>query len=76
MTRAPGIESSVFITRFISLLGVSSVVCSIIWAEFEPAGFQTSNQFHLLWALLQLKTYGTESFLCSIKNADEKKFRK
>lgn len=62
--------------RFRSLFGTSPLICSIVWgilkSEIPPGG----EPRHLLWALLFLKTYGTEHTLRVMTKVDEKTQRK
>jgi hypothetical protein len=66
------------IRRFRGLFGSTPQICSIIWARIaadnaHPAG---SQPVHLLYALLLLKTYGTEEECKAMTGRDEKTFRK
>lgn len=59
---------------FRSLFGGSPVTCSMIWAKCEFP--QHVKAKHLLWALMFLKTYGTEtSLVTKTGTGDRKSFR-
>ena len=60
--------------RFSSHFGVCPVIVSIIWASLESR-LPASTFIHLLWALLFLKVYATESVLSGMVGADEKTYR-
>jgi hypothetical protein len=61
--------------RFRAHFGTSPGVCAVCWNMIE--GRLPGNFFytHLLWALLYLKVYATESVLASKCMCDEKTFR-
>ena len=62
--------------QFISFFGVSATVCEKAWRMILsncPEGFLPK---HLLFGLLLLKTYGTETVCCSVAGVSEKSFRK
>ena len=51
---------------FQSLFGSSPEVCALTWNLLDLAGVGAgTSPKHLLWALMLLKTYAKESFLCS-----------
>ena len=61
---------------FRSLFGCSPEACSDLWKitfGYQKAGAQPN---HLLWALLQLRTYTTEDVLVAMIAVDRKTFRK
>ena len=60
---------------FRGLFGISANVCSVAWNLCDfPSGTKPK---HLLWALLFLKVYGTETVLISIVGGPTRKtFRK
>lgn len=65
--------------KFMSFFGTTPFVCSMLWAFLEPCTNMPIGvkPQHLLWALLFLKVYATESVHCSlVGGADEKTFRK
>lgn len=59
---------------FKTFYGVSPNVCASIWSMItdKPQGCE---QKHLLWALLFLKRYNTESINAAIVGVSEKTFR-
>ena len=65
--------------RFRAFFGASPEVCSQLWDHLSPS--ETINRLarpkHLLWALIFLKVYASESVLCTLVSCpDEKTFRK
>ena len=67
--------------RFRSIFGCSSKICSILWEFLAMHGSITtkkgSSPKHLLWALLFLKLYSTEStHAAMVGGIDEKTYRK
>lgn len=70
--------SSGFMTKFSSVFGTTPSMCVVIWKRLlrsERLKCRTSPM-HLLWTLLFLKTYGKESIMSTIVEADEKTVRK
>ena len=83
--------SGEFERRWMSSFGTTPVVCAILWRRIDPersfkglSGKQTHQYvkpIHLLWTLLFLKVYGTESVMRSMvgtkeEPVTEKTFRK
>ena len=83
--------SGEFVRRWMASFGTTPVVCAILWRRIDPersfeeqSGKQTHQYVkpvHLLWALLLLKVYGTESVMRSMvgtkeQPVTEKSFRK
>jgi hypothetical protein len=68
--------------RFASWFGTEPLVCSILWKKlvhsgwFDHAGMRGTDPKHLLWTLLFLKCYATESVNSAIVGVDEKTYRK
>ena len=67
--------------EFRSAFGVSSAVCSHTWEYLSSSHEKVKGQTkakptHQLWALMFLKTYDTEIFLCSLLSTSERTFRK
>ncbi len=65
-------------SRFRSHFGTSPGVCSILWDHIQPTlALDLQATFsHLLWALMFLKVYSSESVLAGKCNAvDEKTYR-
>jgi hypothetical protein len=57
-----------FNARWMSFFGVQPEVCEEVWRYLnadEPED-QSAETVHLLWALLLVKTYGTEAVLAGI----------
>ena len=63
---------------FLSYFGTTPWVCSFLWAMLKP--FETMPRgvkpCHLLWALMFMKVYATETVHAGIARCDEKTFRK
>jgi uncharacterized membrane protein len=62
--------------------GTSPTITAITWnclvesGWTELSGVHEAKPKHLLWALMFLKSYGTEAVLSAIVDSDEKTFRK
>jgi len=54
--------------------GISPTVCSYVWNQIHEEESNLAPE-HLLWALLFLKVYKTETVHASIVKTDEKTFR-
>mmetsp|Transcript_2828 Transcript_2828/g.5293 ORF Transcript_2828/g.5293 Transcript_2828/m.5293 type:complete len:149 (-) Transcript_2828:623-1069(-) len=61
--------------HFRSHYGVSPGTCAVCWNLIEHTLPRNLVYTHLLWALMFLKVYGTESVLSTKCNCDEKTFR-
>jgi len=65
--------------KFASFFGTSPFICSLLWAYLEPCSNMPLGvqPVHLLWALMFLKVYATESVHAALAGGvDEKTFRK
>ena len=62
--------------RFRANFGTTVRVCVMLWDRIGRKRPPGARQEHLLWALLFLKTYGTEHVNSMICSVDEKTFRK
>lgn len=68
--------------RFKSHFGTQPRICSDVWTRINPAASMPTGAkpVHLLWALMFLKLYSSESVLCTLASAgeavDEKTLRK
>mmetsp|Transcript_13384 Transcript_13384/g.25123 ORF Transcript_13384/g.25123 Transcript_13384/m.25123 type:complete len:294 (+) Transcript_13384:69-950(+) len=62
-------------SRFRSHYGTSPGVCAICWNQIANTLPQHMVYSHLLWALMFLKVYATESVLASKCGVDEKTYR-
>ena len=64
--------------RFKALCGVHPTVSAIVWGELKRSMLveDACKPKHLLWVLIFLKTYSTESSLAVAIGADEKTLRK
>lgn len=65
--------------RFHAFFGASPYVCSLVWSYLVQANVALDDYCqpkHLLWTLLFLKTYSTESVLAVLIGVDEKTVRK
>ena len=63
--------------RFLALFGVTPHVCSMIWNYLIKFLLlpKSAYPYHLLYSLMWMKTYKTESVLSSIARVGEKTFR-
>jgi len=75
LRRQTGSRQPICERRFRSLFGVSPNLVPLLWAEREDRPDETVPT-HLLWALMFLKVYATESVHAAIAGVDEKTFRK
>jgi hypothetical protein len=65
--------------KFNRLFGIKSTVTALVWNVIEHRGLVTDRNRcpkHLLWALLFMKNYQTESVATSMCKCDGKTFRK
>ena len=62
--------------RFRAIFSTKVRVCVMLWDRIGRKRPPGARQEHLLWALLFLKTYGTEHVNSMICSGDEKTFRK
>jgi hypothetical protein len=64
--------------RFLATFGVAPVVCLTIWNLLVETGNLPpgSFEYHLLWGLMFLKLYCSESIHAALVGCDEKTFRK
>ncbi len=63
-------------TRFKAHFGTSPEVCAYIWTFLSARLPNGAHFFHLLWGLLLMKVYATESVLCGMVKCHEKTFCK
>ena len=71
--------SAIEVTRFRSMFGTSPEICSLLWECIDPLNTMTNGvqDVHLLWGLMFLKLYVSESVNCALaRGVDEKTFRK
>ena len=65
--------------RFLSFFGAEPLHVSIIWLLLEQSGWlrfgEKVQECHLLWALMFLKVYSTETVHARMVVCDEKTFR-
>lgn len=69
MGRSTDGSASVFEARWITFFGVVCVVVAEVWnrlIEKDDPELESAAPFHLLWALLFLKQYPTESVFCKL----------
>lgn len=64
------------LSSFKSFFGVTPIVCSIIWTHLLKSQKLQLKPIHLLWSLLFLKQYNTETVNSIICRCDKKTFRK
>ena len=82
MNRHDGYTDATMLNRFRSWFGTSPEICEILWARLNISGWtdfsgvRPAHPMYLLWALLFLKSYGTEALLSAVVGADEKTYRK
>ena len=69
-------ESNAELRKFFSLFGTSLSVCSRLWDELHLKLPENYAPHYLLWGLMFLKNYGTETFNSSLAGCDPKTFRK
>ena len=64
--------------RFRATFGTSSIVCCRIWKllQLEKASLKNMTPNHLLWGLILLKLYSSETVHSGMTGVDEKTFRK
>ena len=64
--------------RFRETFGTSSIVCCRIWKllQLEKASLKNMTPNHLLWGLILLKLYSSETVHAGMTGVDEKTFRK
>jgi hypothetical protein len=72
------IEGRSAVEFFKASYGINHEVCSHTWELMSVYRTKPTraNPKHLLWALILLKSYGTEKFLARLWGTDEKTFRK
>lgn len=71
--------STAEMARFRALFGISPNMASHVWEMIDPTNQmpQGVKPMHLLWCLMFLKVYASESVLCALAGGvDEKTFRK
>ena len=64
-----GRSAAVFDARFITFFGIVSSVVADVWNRLIEKGdpeLESAEPFHLLWALLFLKQYPTETVFCKL----------
>ena len=61
---------------FVAHFGVSPRVCAILWMKTRHSVPESSIPKHMLFGMLLLKVYCTESVLASLCNVSENTFRK
>lgn len=62
--------------KFKAFFGVSPKICELVWDQIQNKLENDSHPKHLLWALLFLKQYNTETTNSVLIKADEKTIRK
>lgn len=70
------LSSCLGLRRFKAFFGVTPKVCGIIWELLKNKKPDNSKPEHLLWALIFLRQYSSESTNKSLLKADEKTIRK
>lgn len=69
-------NNNVGMRRFLSMFGISPLVCSKLWVLLSQNVESCITPHHLMWALIFLKSYNTEEVNKSIIGSDEKTVRK
>jgi hypothetical protein len=69
-------SSQIGLRRFREFFGVSPLVCQEVWKLIRNKIPSGANAKHVLWTLLFLKRYNTESVNRKICGCDEKSYRK
>ena len=62
--------------RFRGFFGTSPIVCLVAWDMLTALRPRKSTPNHLLWALILLKQYNTETVNAALVGVNEKTFRK
>ena len=77
MNRSGDGSSDTFARRFKSHFGTRPEICADIWLRLDPPSLPAGAKIvHLLWALMLLKVYATESVNCSVVGGvDEQTWR-
>jgi len=68
--------NTTFNRRFRAFFGTTPIVCSSLWGLLAVSRPPDSKPKHLLWALMFLRLYDTESVHALLAGVDEKTFRK
>lgn len=69
MGRSTGGSAAVFADRWITFFGVVCAVVADVWnrlVEKDDPELKSAAPFHILWALLFLKQYPTETVFCKL----------
>lgn len=78
--RKPRLSNNLAARRHNEMFGCSPFLCSLLWAFMVDGGHVTPRSglcpIHLLWALMFLKLYCTESVFAALCGCNEKTFRK
>ena len=64
-----GKSAAVFEARFVTFFGVISIVVANVWNRLVDNGdpeLESAEPFHLLWGLLFLKQYPSETLFCKL----------
>ena len=61
--------------KFRSFFGTSPLVCAVTWDRLLLVRPNNSSPQHLLWTLMLLKNYSTESINAALTGVSEKTFR-
>ena len=67
-----------FIRKFRAHFGTTPQICEKLWKMLDPCDQinERAKLKHLLWALVCMKVYGTETVLSSLVGVSEKTFCK
>jgi hypothetical protein len=74
----PLLAQRTVVARFHSLFGTSPILCTHLWGRLDlhVEILRAARAKHLLWALLFLQHYASNTLHTTIAGADEKTFRK
>lgn len=75
-SKACGLQCRKALLRFKTLFGVVPLVCAWLWTKLSENLPSKGQPVYLLYALLKLKTYASDSVCAIISSCDEKTFRR
>ena len=58
------------------MFGISSSTCALLWDKIHVRAPSELHQKHVLWGLMLMKVYASESVLASLAGCTQKTFRK
>ena len=69
------VRSDIAKRDFLSLFGITPTTCVDLWRRMMIPADSTVTPRHVLWGLLFLKVYASETVLCAIAKTTKKTFR-